>query len=377
MTPLIGSENVFALAAVLAAGAAFAFWAERQRWGRKLSGPMWAILFGLALSNLGVVPPAAPAFSLVCDLLVPAAIPLLLFRADLRRILQVSGPMLLAFLLGVAGTVAGALLGFYVLPLGAEGAALTGAYTATYTGGSMNFVAVSKALGFEASSQYAAAIAADNLVSTLYLLGLVMLPAWSLARRWWPSPIMDEAGEGAGWMDEHDDHLRIDHLAIALALSLALCAAGQVIATWLGVPRYAILFITALALLAANLVPGQLARLKGDFALGMLFMNLFFVTVGAAAHLPSLLRDAGLLLPFALIIVGVHALVLLAGTRLLRIDLAEALTASNACVLGPSTAAAVAAGSGWRGLVTPAILVGVLGYAVANFLGVAIAGWLA
>lgn len=374
---LIGADNLFALAAALAAGAAFAFWAERQRWGRKLSGPMWAILFGLALSNLGVVPTASPTFSMVSDLLVPAAIPLLLFGADLRRILQVSGPMLLAFLLGVAGTVAGALIGFHLLPLGEEGAALTGAYTATYTGGSMNFVAVSKALGFEASSQYAAAIAADNLVSTLYLLALVALPAWALARRWWRSPIMDEAGEGAGWMDGHDGGLRIDHLAIALALSLAICAAGQAMATVLGIPRFAILFITALALLAANLAPAQLARLRGDFALGMLFMNLFFVTVGAAAHLPSLLRDAGLLLPFALIIVGVHALVLLAGTRLLRIDLAEALTASNACILGPSTAAAVAAGSGWRGLVTPAILVGVLGYAVANFLGVAIAGWLA
>ena len=52
--------------------------------------------------------------------------------------------------------------------------------------------------------------------------------------------------------------------------------------------------------------------------------------------------------------------------------LAEALVASNACIMGPATAAAIAAGQGWRGLVTPGLLIGILGYVIANFLGVAV-----
>ena len=60
------------------------------------------------------------------------------------------------------------------------------------------------------------------------------------------------------------------------------------------------------------------------------------------------------------------------GVKLLKIDLAEALVASNACIMGPATAAAIAAGQGWRSLVTPGLLVGVLGYVIANFLGVAV-----
>jgi len=48
------------------------------------------------------------------------------------------------------------------------------------------------------------------------------------------------------------------------------------------------------------------------------------------------------------------------------------MIASNACILGPAPAAALAASKGWKALVTPGILVGVFGYAIATFLGVAV-----
>jgi uncharacterized membrane protein len=47
----------------------------------------------------------------------------------------------------------------------------------------------------------------------------------------------------------------------------------------------------------------------------------------------------------------------------------ELIIASNAAVLGATTAPALAATKGWRHLVTPGVLVGVLGYALGTFLG--------
>lgn len=57
-------------------------------------------LVGLGASNLGVIPYEGPAYSMFLEYLLPLSIPLLLFRADLRRVVQSTGRLLLAFLLG-------------------------------------------------------------------------------------------------------------------------------------------------------------------------------------------------------------------------------------------------------------------------------------
>ena len=54
---------------------------------------------------------------------------------------------------------------------------------------------------------------------------------------------------------------------------------------------------------------------------------------------------------------------------MLGLTLPELIIASNAAVLGATTAPALAATKGWRDLVTPGVLVGVLGYALGTFLG--------
>ena len=69
------------------------------------------------------------------------------------------------------------------------------------------------------------------------------------------------------------------------------------------------------------------------------------------------------------------AVILIAG-RLLRLDLAEIVIASNANMGGPTSAAAMAVARRWDTLVIPAILCGTLGYATATFIGVAVGHWL-
>ncbi len=65
-----------------------------------MSGPLVSTLVGLAASNLGIIPYEAPAYSMFLQFLLPLAVPLLLYRADLRAIVKSTGRLLLAFLLG-------------------------------------------------------------------------------------------------------------------------------------------------------------------------------------------------------------------------------------------------------------------------------------
>ena len=86
----------------LLAAAALGLWSEkRTRIGSTLSAAVVSTLAGLAASSLRVLPAdAAPAYGVVMDYLLPLAVPLLLFNADLRRIIKSTGTLLLAFLLG-------------------------------------------------------------------------------------------------------------------------------------------------------------------------------------------------------------------------------------------------------------------------------------
>lgn len=115
----------------------------------------------------------------------------------------------------------------------------------------------------------------------------------------------------------------------------------------------------------------------GAEALGGALMLLFFATIGAGAGSLSALAATGWLTGFIGVQLAVHMLVTLLGARvLLRLPMQSVLTASNANIGGPATAAAMAAARGWTNMVRPAMLTGSLGYAVGTGVGCAVGHWL-
>ena len=374
---LVSPDAHFALWGIVTGLAALAFWLETTRLGRNISGIVFAILGAMLLANFGVIPKAAPAYDLIWQYLVPVAIPLLLFKANFRTLIPETGGMLVAFLIGATGTVLGTLIGFWLLPLGEVGGKLAGVFSATYIGGSMNFAAVADALHID-SALLAASVAADNVIGVMLLALLALLPSIGFVRRWIPSAIIDESESSGVALDIHDesDPINLFHLALSLSLSLVICAIGYAVADLLGYGGYGILFVTLLAVLVANVFHVSMAKLEGHFELGMLLMYIFFAALGAGADIARMIDSALVIVLFAAIIVVVHLVVILAGGKLFKLDLAEIIIASNACAAGPSTAAALAAGKRWRRLITPGVMCGVFGYAVANVVGIALASWL-
>ena len=377
--PLIGPEQDFAIWAVLIALAGFGFWSERYPWGRKYSGVMLLITAAIVLANLRIIPTSAPAYDVVWDYLVPIAIPLLLFEADLKRIVRESGPTLIAFIIGSTTVVAGVIVGVSLFDLGPKEAELAGIFTGTYIGGGLNFAAVAEATGMQDDSMLAAAVAADQVITNLHFLLIILLPgiAWMANR--YPTHHMDNAvvfdPESDGAVHRIAD-LDIAGLLAALALAFALAATGKIIADLIDMTDYSILVITLLALTIATVFPRQIEKLSGYRETGNVMMFIFLASLGAGADIWKLIEIAPVLFAFASVIIVVHLVVLFGVGKMLKLDLAELAMASAVCIGGPASAPALASAKGWRDLLIPGLLLGSLGYAVGSFIGVSVVEWL-
>lgn len=375
--PLIDSDQTFALSAAIMVAVTFGFWAERQSWGQKLGGPLLLLAIAMVASNLGIIPYSAPLFDTVASFLVPVAIPLLLMRADLKVIFVESGPMLTAFLLAAAATIVGAFAGVWLIDLGPLEAEIAGTITSSYIGGSLNFVATAEAVGIRDSSIYVASLSADAVGAVIFLLLLMSLPALKFVRRAMPSKFIDQE-TGATIKVIGDSTVSdtkpfsLQSAAFGLAVSLVICAVSIALVKALGLESLFILVVTALTLIFANFAKPVVKHVSSEFELGTLFMYIFFVAIGAGANLGEVLGAALPMIAFIVVMVMVHLCLLVLIGKLMKLDIAEVLIASNACILGPAPAAALAASKGWQPLVAPGILVGVLGYSIATFIGVAL-----
>ncbi len=385
---LVPADQPLAVLAGLAGVAAAGFLIEKTRWGATLTGAVWVILGAILLSNLGVLPKSAPAYDVVFTYITPLLIPLFLIKADLRRILFETTRTTGAFLLAALGTVIGVAAALAILGLGAREPAVAGAFTATYVGGSVNYAALVDLTGLRADPSFvAAATAVDNVASAAMLGVLASLPGWRwLARRF---PARDHtAGDADPETPEGTPTALTLTATLAFALVVvavadALVAAGD---AWLAraapdragwfakYMRYVL--ITVLALIPATALPRTMGRLHGGYELGLGLAFVFFAAIAAGADLSAVVSAAPVLIPMVAIILTVHAVVVLGAGSLLRLSLPELITASNAAILGATTAPALAAAKGWRDLVTPGVLAGVLGYAIGTPLGIAMyAAW--
>ena len=368
---LITANNNWALWAVLFIIAAFSLWAEKSKIGSKLSAVVIAIILAFILSNISVIPTQAPAYDLVWNYLVPLAIPLLLFKANLRKIIKEAGPTLIAFLFGAIGTIIGTIIAYKIFDLGPEGWKLAGIFCSTYIGGSMNYVATAAALHLRAGDLLTAGVAADNLVMATYFVILFAIPNSTFFKKLYSTEHDDKA-------NTTDENIKINeqekpdlfNMAKGLAVGFSICAAGFLLEGFIKIQGSGILIITAIVVLLATVFPKQIGTIKGADQIGALLMQIFFVVIGASANIYVVLKVGPILFFFAAVILLIHLIFILTASKLFKLDLAEIVIASNANMGGPTTAAAMAVAKNWKDLVIPAVLCGTLGYALATFIGV-------
>ena len=379
---MLSPDDHLGIFAALMGLAALAFWLQKTRLGSLLTGTVLVILMAIVAANVGVIPHQAPTYDFVFAYLVPVLIPLFLLQGDIRRLLREASRTALAFMVASAGTVAGVLLAISILdlstlagnaniPTAEKESAIAGLFAATYIGGSVNYAALGEMTGLASdASFFSAATAADNLFSAIFLSVLGLLPGlqW-LTQRFRDHPQTEKDTLSSNGPDGDSVSVTPTSLCTALAVATLLVSISDAVSSWANLTGGRYIILTILTLAIATMVPKLRVWCTGGFELGVVLSFVFFASIAAGADVVAMLSVAPILITLVSILLITHLLCLLVIGRWLGLTLPELLTASNAAVLGATTAPAMAAAKGWHDQITPGVLVGVLGYSLGTLIG--------
>jgi uncharacterized membrane protein len=318
--------------------------------------------------------PAPATAKAVSSASVALAIPLLLLSTDFPGWLRSSRPAVTSFALAAAavclsGWTAGRL--FSSVP---ESRELAGMLTGVYIGGTPNMSALAVALG-ASEGTFLAANAVDMILSSCYLLFLTG-PGRGVLRRFLPAHPGEARGGEAGARDELGEFLSWGPARRLVAIAACLAAAALAAAAAAGASRAAtgrlsdtwvIFGLTTLGVAGSLWAPAR--RLPGSFVVGNYLLLLFCVAVGALTRLDAL-AGAGWGLP-AMVAFTISASILLhyAAAAVLRLDAETVMVTSCAAIMSPPFVVLVVAALGDRRLLLPGVTSGLVGYAIANYLG--------
>jgi uncharacterized membrane protein len=398
VTTLFKPDDTWALWTFLVVAAYVSILLEQKyKWASQISGAVIALIIGLTAANLRIIPTDAPVWDAVWNFVLPLSVAMLLFSADLRKILRESGRMFWIFNLSAVGTVIGAfvavLLYHRFIP---DYYKAVGMMTGSYIGGGVNFVALSKA--FEASGTLVSTLTvADNLNMAIAFLILLAIPNLKFFKRTFKHPYDDKVNDLLKSSKEAEEKTRaaaywkrkeisLLDIASTMAIAFLIVFISVKFTGWVKsvIPADATgfmsilrivfgqlyLLIPAVTIGLATLFPKWLPQIPGTYEIGMFMIYLFFVVIGIPASLYEIITKAPILLAFCATIAIINIIITLILGKIFHFSVEECVLASNANLGGPSTAAGMAIAKGWTDLITPAILVGVWGYAIGNYVGI-------
>ena len=353
---------------------------ERVRFMAKWSTLIVCYIAGLALGNIGILPASASALlDTLSSIAVAISIPLLLFSVDIKKWKELSGKAILAFVLAALSVslVSGIAYAFFRTK-SAESANVAGLLVGLYTGGTPNLAAIKTALNVD-RNVYLAVHTSDIVLSAIYLL-IVMSVAKPLLKHVLPLKNWDAniaSPENMSFTTRFSDYFRKGlWKKIASGFGLALAIVGVSLGVSMLVPpdfqtMVTILLITSLAL-AASFVP-RIRTLPMTFATGEYFLYVFAVAVGAMGNIAQIFNSAGMYFIYVAIVLFGSFVLHAALCALFNIDVDTMLIVSTSAICSPPFVGVVAVSLKARKLILPGITTGIIGYAVGNYLGIALA----
>ena len=367
---------------------------RKYKWAKSI-GPILLLYFiGAILANLGFYP--EPGSQMADDLLkmqtlftnamIPLAIPLMLFSFTYRK--SETRDQLIAMVTGLFAVVIAVVAGYPIFGSHIPDAPrVAGMYTACLTGGTVNMASVSKSLG-SPDTQFVLLNTCDMIVSFTYLV-FIMAIGIKLARKFLPVKTLDEAhyDDAAvraemGKADENPykglttkSGMRDTAYLMAATLIIVGLSAGIAFGLTKLLPgsfmMYFILAITTLSIAASFYKP--LHDRKYGYDIGMYFIYVFSIVVASMANVRAMDFTGALwIIGFLFFMEIVSLIIQVLTAKIFKVDADTAVIASVTYINSPPFVPMIAASMRNSRVLMPGLSIGVIGYAVGNYLGVLI-----
>ncbi|MBR4786982.1 MAG: DUF819 family protein [Bacteroidales bacterium] len=355
--------------------------ARRRAIIQKISPMVILYVVGLLVGNTNVLGADAQSVCAnVSNVVVLLTIPLMLLGCDYKTL---SARMAVkAFFIGLFSVLAVTVAGFFIFrgQAAAAGVApsdfarVSAVMTGIYLGGIPNMAPVSKAVNlpehlFMLVSGY------DLIVTGLYLVIIVFFGNFIVRR------IFGKKREEV----TEDDNVRIAESAkkpfpkillnrvMGLLVAILIAAVAYAVSLLLPVKNSIAVIIIAITTFSIAVSFGKpIKRLEGTFDMGLYFVYVFCLAVATMVnvHDLELSRYLFVLYYIAFAVLGSMVLQLIL-SRLFRVDGDLALASSISLINSPPFVPMVAAVLKNKDIILPGIAIGLLGYAVGNYLGIA------
>ena len=354
---------------------------RRFTWLGKI-GPVLILYFiGIILGNIGLMPEQMPAVQeILSNAMIPLAIPLMLYGCTFK--MSGARSQILAMITGLISVTLAVVIGYMIfgksLP---EGAKIGGMLTGVYTGGTINLAALKTMLGVK-DETYILINSYDILVSFLYLSFLLTIGI-KLFRKFLPNTLdtftdRDEAAiQKEMQKEEKKPHrgfmTRIGAAYIAKLMGLTILIVGISAGIALLLPES--MFMTIFILMLTTLGIGcsfikKIHKMKYSYDIGMYFIYIFCIVVASMADLSELNLIGGMeLLGYLLVAVFGSLLLQVIFAKIFRIDSDMMVIASVTYINSPPFVPMMAAAMKNKDVLIPGLTIGVIGYAVGNYLG--------
>ena len=353
----------------------------------KIGAIVIAYAAGFVLGNLGILPGiegVAGTQDLMTTLTIPIAIPLLLFSLDVRKWFQIAGKTMLSMLFALIAAISTVIGGFFIFRN--QGIVelwdVSGMLFGLYSGGTPNLASIKIALGAD-ETNYMVIATYDILIGALHLL-FVMTIAQRLFLTFLPKyKFIDPASAHIGDLDGMEPYWGILKKSRTLpllkvfgvsVLIFAIAGAVSLVVPQSSQMAIVILLITTLGI-GASMIPA-INKIEKSFELGMYLILIFCMVIASMADLSKIDLSSLMLGGYVAIVIFGSLIVQAILSKVFKIDADTFIITSTAFICSPPFVPIVAGALRNREIIFSGLTVGIIGYAIGNYLGVFIAWFL-